>query len=224
MNSLTNIVDISVNLSTSEKEEQTKFDKIVQRILGLCFDSNREIDVSGNSKLSVLDNIDDSFFEMSPIDLRNIENEVNDFSDGVMEFEDCSNVKLPVNVNSISDKLDSIRDLPENQKIDSFIEMVEDVANDEEFKLFLPDGINLDIAIKDGLLKIIPRAVVTTILSPKVLLGLVVALKSVGSIKIDLVEDFKTFTDNMREFLVELISKIQAIFIEELFKLLKKEY
>jgi len=52
---------------------------------------------------------------------------------------------------------------------------------DENWKLFLPDGINIDIAFKDGLLKVIPRAVVMTILSPKVLLGLMVILKSLGS-------------------------------------------
>jgi hypothetical protein len=222
MNSLTNIIDLSIGITTSEKEEQSKFDKIIQRILGLCFDSTREIDVSGNSKLSVLDQIDDSFFEMSAIDLRNIENDVNDFSNGVIEFQDCDNIKLPVNVESIAEKLTSLRDVPENQKVDTFISDIESLSEDEEFKLLLPDGINIDLAIKDGLLKIIPKAVVTTVLSPKVLLGLVVALKSVGSIKIDLVEDFKTFTENMKEFLVNLTSKISAIFIEELFKLLKK--
>lgn len=223
MNSFNNIIDISLGLTTSEKEEQTRFDKIVQRILGLCFDSNREIDVSGNAKISVLDSIDDSFFEMSSIDLRNIENEVNDFSNGVIEYKDCGNIKLPVNVNGIAESLQNIRNIPDSQKVDKFMESIyDDITNDEENKKLYPDGINIDIAIKNGLLKIIPRAVATTVLSPKVLLGLVVALKSVGSIKIDFVEDLKTFSENMREFMIELISKISAVFVEELFKLLKK--
>jgi len=77
MNMLTNIIDISGGISVNQKEEQTKFEKILQRILGLCFDSNREIDVQGTAKLGQLDNIDPSFFEMSPLDLKNIEIEVN---------------------------------------------------------------------------------------------------------------------------------------------------
>ena len=36
MNSLTNFIDISVKTTTSDKEEQSKFEKIIQRVLGLC--------------------------------------------------------------------------------------------------------------------------------------------------------------------------------------------
>ena len=70
MTSLTEFIDISGGLTTSDKEEQSKFEKVIQRILGLCFDSNKEIDVSGTAKLSSLDNLDDSFFEMTSSDLR----------------------------------------------------------------------------------------------------------------------------------------------------------
>ena len=222
MNSLTNIVDIKTSLTTSEKEEQSKFEKIIQRILGLCFDNNQEIDVSGNAKLSVLDNLDQSFFEMSSSDLRNIENEVNNMVNGVTEFEDCGNVKLPVNVESISQGLSDIRLVPDNKKVDVLISKIEETAKDENWKLFLPDGVNIDIALKDGLLKIIPRAVVTTILSPKVLLGMMVVFKSVGSTIMDSVEDFSTFIQNMKTFMINFISRVGSIFVEELFKLLKK--
>ena len=76
MNMLTNIIDISGGISVNQKEEQSKFEKILQRILGLCFDNNKEIDVQGTAKLGQLDNIDQSFFEMAPVDLKNIEIEV----------------------------------------------------------------------------------------------------------------------------------------------------
>jgi hypothetical protein len=222
MNSLTEFIDISGGLTTSDKEEQSKFEKVIQRILGLCFDSNKEIDVSGTAKLSSLDNLDDSFFEMTSSDLRNIENQVNNMVLGVTEFEDCGNVKLPVNTQAIFEDINEIRELPENEKVDAFIEKTEKLAKDENWKLQLPDGINIDVAIKDGLLKVIPRAVVTTILSPKVLLGLMVILKSLGSTIVDEIEDFATFMKNMKTYLVNMVSRIASIFVEELFKLLKK--
>jgi hypothetical protein len=222
MNSLTEFIDISGGLSTSDKEEQSKFEKVIQRILGLCFDSNREIDVSGTAKLSEMDTLDDSFFEMTSADLRNIENQINNMVLGVTEFEDCGNVKLPVNTQAIYEDINEIRDLPENQKVDAFIAKIEKLSKDENWKLQLPDGINLDIAIKDGLLKVIPRAVVMTILSPKVLLGLMIILKSLGSAVINEIEDFATFMKNMKTYLVNMASRIASIFIEELFKLLKK--
>jgi len=222
MNSLTNFIDISANLTTSDKEEQSKFEKIIQRVLGLCFDNTKEIDVSGTAKLSALDTLDQSFFEMTPTDLRNIENEVNNMVLGVTEFEDCGNVKLPVNTQAIFDDLIEIRELPDNEKVDGLIQKIEKLGKDENWKLFLPDGINIDIAIKDGLLKVIPRAVVTTIISPKVLLGLMIILKSLGSAIIDKIEDFATFMENMKSYIVNMVSRIASIFVEELFKLLKK--
>jgi hypothetical protein len=222
MNSLTNFIDISANLSTSDKEEQSKFEKIIQRVLGLCFDNTKEIDVSGTAKLSALDTLDQSFFEMSPTDLRNIESEVNNMVMGVTEFEDCGNVKLPVNTQSIFEDLNEIRELPENEKVDALIQKIEKIAKDDNWKLQLPDGINIDIAIKDGLLKVIPRAVVMTILSPKVLLGLMIVLKSLGSVIMDKIEDFATFLENMKSYIVNMVSRIASIFVEELFKLLKK--
>ena len=222
MNSLTNFIDISANVTTSEKEEQSKFEKIVQRILGLCFDNNQEIDVSGNAKNSALETLDESFFEMDPIDLRNIEDEVNNMVNGVTEFEDCDNVKVPVNVESLSNSIENMSLLPENEKIDYFIEeVVDNMSKDENWKLQLPDGLNINASIKSGILKVIPQSVVLTILSPKVLLGLMVILKSLGSAIIDEIEGFETFMRNMKSFLINLVSRIGAIFIEELFKLLK---
>jgi len=222
MNSLTDIIDLSVGLTSSQKTEQNKFEKIIQRILGLCFDGRREIDVSGSSKIPVLDNLDESFFEMSNMDLRNIENDVNNFLDGVTEFDGCDGIKLPNTVELQCEKLRELRQVGDNEKIDALIDIVESLPSQENWKLFLPDGLNIDLSVKTGLLKVIPRAVVTTILSPKTLLGLMIALKSIGSLTVDLIEDFKTFTENMKEFMVNLISKISAIFVEELFKLLKK--
>ena len=62
MNQLTNIIDISGGISVEQKSAQSKFEIILQRILGLCFDSNKEIDVQGTAKLGQLDNIDQSFY------------------------------------------------------------------------------------------------------------------------------------------------------------------
>ena len=128
MNSLTNFIDISVKTTTSDKEEQSKFEKIIQRVLGLCFDGNKEIDVSGTAKLSALDTLDQSFFEVTPSDLRNIENEVNNMVLGVTEFEDCGNVKLPVNTQAIFDDLTEIREVPDNEKVDLMIQKIEKMS------------------------------------------------------------------------------------------------
>jgi len=52
LNIVSGAINIKSGLSAQEIEKGTQFSIIVQRILGLCFDSRREIDVSGVSKVA----------------------------------------------------------------------------------------------------------------------------------------------------------------------------
>lgn len=229
INMLTNIIDISGGISIGQKEAQSKFAIILQRILGLCFDSTKEIDVQGTAKVGQLDNIDPSFFEMSPTDLKNIEIEVNNMIQGVTEFTDCDNVKLPVNTESLLSSLNALRengsDNPKD-RIDEFTKMVNDMSKDQNWSINIPNNINFDLnaSINFDLLKIIPKAVMFSVLTPKMLLGLFIVLKSINpSFALSFVIDgFKSFMEKFGKFIVNMMSKIAALFVEELFKLLKK--
>ena len=229
MNMLTNIIDISGGISVNQKEEQSKFEKILQRILGLCFDNKREIDVQGTAKLGQLDNIDESFFEMAPVDLKNIEIEVNNMIQGVTEFTDCNNVKLPVNTESLLDSLTQlIKDDNGNagQNADNLMSLVNGMSKDQDWNLNIPSGIdlNLNVAINNDFLKIIPKAVMFAILRPKMLLGLQIVMKSVNPnfANILALTNLQSFIKTFGKFMTNMLSKIAAIFIEELFILLKK--
>lgn len=227
MNLLTNFIDISGGLSVEKKEDQSRLSIIIQRILGLCFDSTKEIDVQGTAKVGQLDHIDQSFFELSPTDLKNIEREVNQMVEGITEFTDCDNVKFPVDTNSIINSMKNIRgDSNSNKKIDQFMKTVNDLSKNQDWKLNLPPEVNfnLNIAINNDLLKVIPKGAMFSILTPKMLLGMFIVLKSINpnfssSFNID---SFKTFIEKFGKFMVKMMSKIAAIFIEELFKLIKK--
>ena len=229
MNMLTNIIDISGGLSIGQKESQSKFAIILQRILGLCFDNTKEIDVQGTSKLSQLDNIDQSFFEMSPLDLKNIEEEVNNMVDGVTEFTDCNNLKLPVNIQALLDGMNNLvnddKGNPE-QNVDNLMKLVDDMAKDQDWKLNIPSDINLNlnVAINNDFLKIIPKAVMFSILRPKTILGMYIVIKAIrpNFATILGLDNLESFVKTFGKFIVNMLSKIAAIFVEELFKLLKK--
>jgi len=94
MESLSGAISISANVGVAQAEDTNKLMLIIQRVLGLCFDNKKEIDVSGIAKLAELDDIDESFFEFTDIDLRNIDQRVTNIKNGVVEFEDCGNVKI----------------------------------------------------------------------------------------------------------------------------------
>jgi len=221
IDSLLNIVSISGGLSIDDVSQQTKFDKVIQRVLGLCFDSNTEIDVSGNAKQSVLDQIDDSFFDFTSADRKNLDNKIENIKNGVVEFTDCNNLKFPVNTNSAFESIDRIVEVPDNKKVEAFKDEINKLVNDENWKKI---GLNVDlnVKIKTDIINQIIQAVSFAILSPKALLGLMIALKSLGNELADKIENIEDFMKDFKKFFINLVSKIGAIFVEELVKVLKK--
>jgi hypothetical protein len=219
---LTGAISFDLSITDDQSREQSKFLKLLQRTLGLCFDNQQEIDVSGVAKLSVIDNIDDTFFEFTSADLKDIEERVNNITNGVVEFTDCNNVKLPLQITDIKDALNKNRDIPgDSDKLDNIISMIDEMGDTEAWKLLLPQ-INFNASMKFDLLKLFPMAVMQTLLSPKNLFGLFVAFKMVGNYIIDQIESLTEFLQRFRSFVIEVMSKIGAIFVEELFKEIKK--
>ena len=78
-------VSIDLKMGSGEIEDAEYFQKILTRILGLCFDERSEIDVSGNAKVAPLDGVDETFFELTDIDLREIESNLSNIQRGVIE-------------------------------------------------------------------------------------------------------------------------------------------
>jgi len=100
LNLLTGAVSMKLKTGEDELRSQTQFEKILQRILGLCFDNKQEIDVSGSGKLDPLDQIDDSFFVLSPKEMVEVENKVKNVLENVVQYRDCGTLSLPVNVDA----------------------------------------------------------------------------------------------------------------------------
>jgi hypothetical protein len=73
---------LTIKVGADELNDSSKAYKIIQRILGLCFDSRREIDVSGVAKVAELDGVDDTFFELTEVDLRQIEVRIDNIQNG----------------------------------------------------------------------------------------------------------------------------------------------
>ena len=230
MNALTGVFDFSMNISSDEMREQKKFDLILKRIMGVCTDPTKKIDVSGAAKLSDEDNIDDSFFEVSNQELRSIENDINNRLAGVVEFEDCGNLQLPVNVLGTRQILDEvITKKGESGKVDRVQQAIDEIANDPNWKNLVPKlGIDLNIkaSLDTSLITQLPKIVFKTILSPKVMLGFLVMVKGISSqfsTQLDsLFDDLENFMKTFRKFTVNFMRKIMAIYVKELFDIVKK--
>jgi len=252
MNLISGAVSMNLKLGEDDIQKGTTFSLIVQRYLGLCFDSRREIDVSGVSKVAELDGVDESFFELTEVDLRNIDLKITNIQNGVMEFEDCNNVKLPVDYETLANELIVFRDALSAQTTESQVKSIEGIIDtlyqNPEWHAYLPTNFNAEIAVNKDILKQIPLAVASSVLSPKVLLPIFILLQVIEGNATNVYNDAITSTNQIiqsgntnigqvnnivnnqvdflkvfKKFNIEVISRIGAIFIKALFDILKKD-
>ena len=111
----------------------------VQRIFGLCFDQDQEISVSGISKLGELDSpINDAFFELTPIDLRNVDKNITNTQNGVIQFLECNDVDIPVDSTAIIDALNELN-FVEGEEAEKRAEFEPDLEQAEEIRREITD-------------------------------------------------------------------------------------
>jgi hypothetical protein len=221
MQSLCNSFSISAGLGIAQVEDATKFDTFVSRILGLCFDYRQEIDVSGVAKIAELGDIDENFFELTEIDLRNIDQRVTNFQNGVIEYLECTNAKLPVNADQINDAIINLIEVPDDDLVEAAIAASNTLANNPAWEFGIRP--NIDVAIDLDFIKKFAQGVVSGLLTPKILLPVFIMLKALGQSAVDAVEDMVSFLKNFKEYAKNIISRIGALFVQELFQLIKKD-
>jgi hypothetical protein len=250
MNALSGAINIKANLTSDEISKQSQFMLILQRILGLCFDSRREIDVSGVSKIAELDGVDESFFELTEIDLRNIDVQISNIQNGVMELVDCDNVKVPVDYETIIDGLIDLREtenLSSALEVNKIIAISDSLVQNPDWKVLLPTNLNFQVFDEDFIKKI-PLSVAGAVLSPKVLFPIFVLMQSleadatnaynsavtsantftqsantIGNSVNNLINSNVDFLKTFKKFNIEMVAEIGVIFVTELFNILKKD-
>ncbi len=216
MESLTGTISISASIGLTQAENASKFQLLIQRILGLCFDNKQEIDVSGVAKIAELDGIDESFYEFTDLDLRNIQQKVTNIQNGVVEYENCDNVKLPIDSEAILDALDNLRLVPDNNLVEAADSITQTLTNNPEWQGLAITG-NIQAAVDLNFIKLIAQGIVSALLSPKVLLPIFVMLKAIGQTLIDEIKNYVDFIKQFKKFFINIVSKIGAIFVQELF-------
>ena len=192
VNLISGAIDYDAQFGVGQLDDQSKFALIAQRILGLCFDNRTEIDVSGVSKIAELDGVDNSFFELNEIDLRNIEVQISNVQNGVMEFEDCGNIRLPVDSTVLMDELINFRDSESGdttaRQVEVLSEIIDSISDNPSWSLDVPTNLNVKLSIDKNVIKKIPFAIFAAVLTPKNLLPLYTLLS--------VVESGSTFTYN----------------------------
>jgi hypothetical protein len=219
------IVSVKLRFTTGTIDDSTKFGLLVQRILGLCFDEDQEIAVGGQAKTPELDDTTDSFFEFTYLDTIIVEQTTKNIQKGVVTFETCDNVELPVDVESILDIIeDSMRFVEDGDSMENALNNIStSLSNDPRWQIAFPYPDQLKLTIDLNFVKKIPQAVVSNLLSPKVIFPFVLMIKALGLNYDDNSTGLVAFIRQNRELMKNIISKIGAEFIKTLFDEIKKD-
>jgi hypothetical protein len=215
-------VNIGITSSQEELVQFTKFLKVVKRMMGICTDTTKKIDITGNGKMSDLDLIDDTFFEVSIAEQQDIEETVNRKLNGLVTFEDCGNVNLPVNTPAVALALNDI--ITENKatgKVNLFFNGIEDLSTDQNWQNETANGLNISLSIVNDVIANLPTMLFKTIISPKVMLGFMIMIKAILANTLDF-EDLSDFLKKFKKFVLRFTRNVIGIFIEELSNEIKK--
>lgn len=221
----TNLVDyVTGSISFGRGDGKLKLSSIqkvliiMQRILGLCSENNQEIEVGGVSKLSEVDNIDESFYEFNDIDLRFIEQNVSNIKKGVIEFEECDNVQIPMNLDAVLTALDNLKffeDTSDVNEIDAALGIIYPVVDeDPAYKL----------SVDSGFFEQFVKAVMNTILSPKTVLPVMVVAGMLNQQKLyEEISNIEDFQKKFKNLFNGILTKISGEFTKAVFNELKRE-
>lgn len=222
MEAITGCFSISANVGVKQIENASQFELFIQRVLGLCFDDDEEINTSGVAKVGEIDFIDQSFFEFDEIALRKIETKITNIQNGVIEFLLCDNVKFPINNQAIVNSVLNLRNVPEEEQNESAARLTSTLINNPNWKGLSLD-VNIEAKVDYNFINAIVQGLVVSVISPKVLLPIFVILKALGQEAIDLINSYIVFARQFKKFIINLISKIGAMFVEKLFDIIKRE-
>ena len=134
---------------------------------------------------------------------------------------ECTNAKLPVNANQINDAIINLIDVPDDELVEAAITASNTLANNPTWEFGIRP--NIDVAIDLDFIKQFAQGVISGLLTPKILLPVFIMLKALGQSAVDAVEDMVSFLKNFKEYAKNIISKIGALFVQELFQLIKKD-
>jgi hypothetical protein len=219
MNLLTGAISIQKGDGVGDLDMLEKALIIMNRLLGVCPDNTKEINVGGTAKVSPSDNIDDSFFEFTDIDLREIDTKINNIKLGVVEFEDCDVLKLPVDNTSIIDAINNLNFIEGGNNNNT----IENATNITDILTDNPDWFPIKINIDFTFLKEFPKAIILSILTPKILLPIMIVVKALGQNIADTINSIQDFIKNFKTFFFNLVQNIQEIFLKILFETIVKD-
>lgn len=255
-NIVSGVISVRVGKTTETIKSEGMMIRALQKLFGFCNEAKDENTVNNNARKFIEDNEASGFnantdgsdnrfndiFNLSAIEMLDLEKESNRRANNQLKFATCGDLLVPVNNDTMFNRIESLFDNVADGGFDNSVARTNLNNTIDVFDQTLKDGIkdlinngentlqinipNMQVELETSLLKLIPYALMSMIMSPKLLLFVKVTMALSGeSSKLTVKEVFKTIggviSDIGKEVTSLILENIADVVKSELTKMAK---
>jgi len=214
------------NFGIEELLHLEKFMASINKMLESCDGMDMETSTDSLNKLSELYD-DDSFYDFTVEETRNIKLDVTKKSKNVISLKSCGNVEIPIDNDVIDKGLDNILATQNiNEKIKAFDLVIQEAASSAAQKYGFEIGLGqislpVEIDFKENLIKKLPQILVYCILSPKAILPVVLTSKLLNQTSVSS-SNIEIWGKIFKRVIIRVVKEILAEVMKHLMRLVKE--
>jgi hypothetical protein len=197
---------------------QNQLDRLLQKLFSMCGQKTNPKPMNQNTSNLINEDDDDLewYFDFDDVEGIDLDDESNRHR-RVLKFRDCDNFEVPTNTNHIEDFVYFTKKGNINENVDNALNNVANEAYESaEHTISLE---NLLLSIIGMFVKTLPKAIISSVISPKVFFPITVLYKSFKGLTITAMDILKKLKKMFNEIITQLFWK----FIKEFWGYLKKD-
>jgi len=194
--------------------------RLLQKLCAICGTPTKKDELKNQNAVDMFNETDEdieSYFDFDDVEGIDLDDEDSKFRK-VLKFRDCDNFETPVNPSTIEDFVYFTNKKPLNELVDSTLGRTATQAYIDSGSSIPPINFNLNL-INLFILNL-PKALISSLLSPKIFLPIVIVYKVVKSITNQAI-NVKILMKMLSKLFNTIISQLLWRFLQEFWKLVK---
>ena len=194
--------------------------RLLQKLCAICGTPTKKDELKNQNAVDMFNETDEdieSYFDFDDVEGIDLDDEDARFRK-VLKFKDCDNFETPVNPTTIEDFVYFSNKKPLNELVDSTLGRTATQAYLDSESSIPP--INFNLNLMNLFILNLPKALISSLLTPKVFLPIVIVYKVVKSITNQAI-NVKTLMKMLSKLFNTIISQLLWRFLQEFWKLVK---
>jgi hypothetical protein len=194
--------------------------RLLQKLCAICGTPTKKDELKNQNAVDMFNETDEdieSYFDFDDVEGIDLDDEDSRFRK-VLKFKDCDNFETPVNPTTIEDFVYFSNKKPLNELVDSTLGRTATQAYLDSESSIPP--INFNLNLMNLFILNLPKALISSLLTPKVFLPIVIVYKVVKSITNQAI-NVKTLMKMLAKLFNTIISQLLWKFLQEFWKLVK---